>query len=69
MAIITLEDIMNTLVHYPEVLKCHIEETGDYYEFTDEGDMAWLVDKYGDKDLGVVEIDTNENGIVIDIYV
>ena len=67
MTISTLNDLLNILIHYPNVLKYYILNENESDVLYQEYEIIDFVQKEGERELKYVSIDYNEEGLVVDI--
>ena len=67
MTISTLNDLLNVLIHYPNVLKYYILNENESDVLYQEYEIIDFVQKEGERELKYVSIDYNEEGLVVDI--
>lgn len=67
MTISTLNDLLNILIHYPNVLKYYILNENESDVLYQEYEIIDFVQKEGERDLKYVSIDYNEEGLVVDV--
>lgn len=67
MTISTLNDLLNILIHYPNVLKYYILNENESDVLYQEYEIIDFVQKEGERELKYVSIDYNEEGLIVDI--
>lgn len=67
MTVSTLNDLLNILIHYPNVLKYYILNENESDILYQEYEIIDFVQKEGERKLKYVSIDYNEEGLVVDI--
>ena len=67
MTVSTLNDLLNILIHYPNVLKYYILNENESDVLYQEYEIIEFVQKEGERDLKYVSIDYNEEGLVVDV--